>query len=503
MVFLTALHRGAGLRRPHALLLSLGALLFCSAYWLDPLFTSNQNTYFAHAVADLNPGRLGLDWFCGTADATPFFTRLISFALRLGGHRAVYGLTEATLAAYFVALAVCLGVAFDFRRRSTLITIAIVTVIVIVHSVALNTFLPAGLSTLDLTAGVAEQYLLGHNLQPSMLGGVALLAAFACFQMDRPLSTWIALGAATVLHPTYLAASLILACAFVATQMRLGHPLKRLALPVALYVSLVCIAAVIALRVSGFPSASDLSTAEHILIDWRIPHHANVALWGRQAQTALVVAVIPVAAFIVPDRRTRLVLLFAYGLGVALTLVVAAAHLQAAALLFPWRISAVLAPVSCCGVVVGLADRLGRLVSRPRLAVVTAGVAAAVALHLGWSGLQRTQYAFDHRDMGAEQLLAAHARSEPAGARYLVPSEWENFRLQAEAPIVVDVKSNPYRPRDVIEWFARVEEVRSLYQASATDCSRWAAFAIHVAASDAVVKAHALDSPTAQPSHAD
>src|SRR5512139_1108948 len=57
--------------------------LFAIAYTQSPLYTSNQNQYFLHGLAQAGFGNLKQDWLANTLDPTPVFSILISLTYRL------------------------------------------------------------------------------------------------------------------------------------------------------------------------------------------------------------------------------------------------------------------------------------------------------------------------------------------------------------------------------------------------------------------------------------
>jgi hypothetical protein len=59
----------------------------------------------------------------------------------------------------------------------------------------------------------------------------------------------------------------------------------------------------------------------------------------------------------------------------------------------------------------------------------------------------------------AEQALYAWARSTELDSRFLVPPEMEDFRLQARRPVVVDWKTAPFVPSELIEWYERIDAI--------------------------------------------
>ena len=48
---------------------------------------------------------------------------------------------------------------------------------------------------------------------------------------------------------------------------------------------------------------------------------------------------------------------------------------------------------------------------------------------------------------------------------YLIPPSLERFRLYAQAPVIVDFKTHPYKDTEVIEWYDRLQNTYRFYAA--------------------------------------
>src|SRR5262245_5673404 len=80
------------------------AVAFAVAHTQAPLFYSNQNQYFVHALADGGLGNLNRDWLANTADPTPVFTGVGAFTHRYVGDWAFQAAYFALLMAYFLSM---------------------------------------------------------------------------------------------------------------------------------------------------------------------------------------------------------------------------------------------------------------------------------------------------------------------------------------------------------------------------------------------------------------
>jgi hypothetical protein len=109
-------------------------------------------------------------------------------------------------------------------------------------------------------------------------------------------------------------------------------------------------------------------------------------------------------------------------------------------------------------VAVVLAPRLPAVAVRWGLAAaVVVGMAAPV--RSGWRSVYQTSTLVRGEGILREAGLYRWARTTPAGTRFLIPPNLGEFRLRTLRAVVVDWKSTPVRPDELIEWHRRIEAV--------------------------------------------
>jgi hypothetical protein len=198
-------------------------------------------------------------------------------------------------------------------------------------------------------------------------------------------------------------------------------------------------------------------------------------------------------------RRTPLfvVLVIAAVGGVVLTLVQYNSGSHMLALLFPWRISAILVPIATAAIVA----RLAALVPASRL---TEAGAVVVVLALAVAGgvimAQEIGYRTDDGERELFEYVRTHAGPSdvyllpigipelgagrgtqsttftppprPDPGTNLIPVDLQRFRLATGTPIYVDFKSVPYLDTEVLEWYQRLRRCESWYAGDWTDPGR-------------------------------
>ena len=103
---------------------------------------------------------------------------------------------------------------------------------------------------------------------------------------------------------------------------------------------------------------------------------------------------------------------------------------------------------------------------KPSAVGISVSIVAVAALGLLFSYLPSRVSAaysrstlFSTQALGEEGTLYQWAQRSPINSSFLIPPELEEFRLFGARAIVVDWKSTPLKPNELIAWHQRVEEV--------------------------------------------
>ena len=466
-------------------------LLFSIAYTQSPLYTSNQNQYFLHGLARAGFGSLRQDWLANTLDPTPVFSLLVFLTYRIFHLEALFYVFYALLlGVYLYCLLDIAKALFPALRQSRPAGMIFLALLFAVHSAALRFALSRLLGinwTYVLEDGVADQRLLGYVFQPSVFGVFLLLSA-ALFLRGRPTLAVLSAALAATFHPTYLLSAALLTLAYMLSSLLAGGkgrtPLasvwRRLAGPA--WIGLAALLAVLPILIyvyANFGNTPPATTAQAqaILVDYRIPHHARVSWWF-DATAVFKIGLILAALLVVRRSKLFLVLLVPFLGALALTVAQLLLNSNMLALLFPWRVSTLLVPLSTALLLAALVSALagrfpqtfashGRLLSALSSGLILAVVAVgAIRFTLDLS----RKAAAEERPLQA--YVAAHA--DP-GQVYLTPVKMQDFRLAARAPVYIEFKSIPYQDADVLEWYRRMRLADRFYIQQ--DCSLLDVFA--------------------------
>jgi hypothetical protein len=280
-------------------------------------------------------------------------------------------------------------------------------------------------------------------------------------------------------HPTYLLSAGVLTAVYMGiTFWETREVRAALALGVGALVGVLPILWH-TLTTFGGPSASVSSEARKTLVAFRIPHHAVVAEWFDASVLvklgfvvlALVilyfgkkqVAVTSEVALTSPTKLFHIIL-WPSLIAVSLTLVQVLTQNVLLALLFPWRLSTWLVPLSV-GLIAGWAvfwsfERF-HLARYSSWIITISGILAIIFAAVGIAKFQiswQEKQALDDRGI----MTYVETNKQP-GETYLIPLKMQDFRLETGAPVYVEFKSIPYKDVDVLEWRRRVDFVGKFY----------------------------------------
>lgn len=469
---LTALRGKAVLR--DLLIHGTWAILFAVIYAQSPLYTSNQNQYFLHGMAQAGYGNLDEDWLASTADPTPVFSLIVRLTYTVFHDGWPFFLYYACL--FGIYLYSLVGIVYEFNKNiSPAGKLLFFTGILVIHSAAFRYFLTltAGPEwTFVLEGGLANQRVLGQVFQPSTFG-VLLILSINLFYKGKVYQAILAAAVAATVHPTYLLSAAVLVAAFVVVilleekdildSMKYGAFALVSIAPILIYV--------MSLFRSDFAAAGRRS--QELLVTYRIPHHALVSEWFDLA-SLLQLLMIAVALYLVRRSRLARILLCVLLPSTLLSILQWMSKNAMLALLFPWRISVVLVPLSTAiilGILISRLDYKYRdwLGSHTRGLVI---MSIAVMMILSTLGGIRFILELGQQPLPSERDLFEHIAKSGGDSRvYLIPIKMQDFRLATGMPAYVDFKSIPYVSEDVLEWYRRIQVAEDFYRDGIRSCT--------------------------------
>ena len=453
---------------------SCWTFIFTVIYAQSPLFTSNQNQYFLHGLAESGVGFLKNDWLAKTLDPTPVFSFLINLTYRVSHSYVLFYLYYAILLGIY--LFSLLGIAERlFKSQSQKLIVIYLALLLGFHSAALRFFISRVVNpnwSYLFESGVAGQRLLGPVFQPSTFG-VFLVLSIYLFLIGRRYAAVLASVLAVFFHPTYLLSAALLTLTYMwAVYKEEGDVVKPIQIGFVSFISVIPILAYVYRSFGSSPSGISQRAME-ILVNFRIPHHALIANW-LDVSTFVQIAIVFSAIILL--RRTKLfpIMLILIILTIAMTLLQSFTQSNTLALLFPWRVSVVLVPLSTSIIIAYFVfERLDHFLShKPNYQ------SGMVYLSLiGMTGLiiiGATRFTLDlnrQRNSDDRPMMNYVYKTKSIEENYLIPIKLQDFRLVTGAPVYVDFKSIPYQSQEVLEWYARIQAADRFYRNRSDSCT--------------------------------
>jgi hypothetical protein len=222
----------------------------------------------------------------------------------------------------------------------------------------------------------------------------------------------------------------------------------------------VCLAPTLILTVSHFlgTPASEAQAAQSILVNFRFPHHAIPSKWWNPS---VIVQLLLCTATLWIIRRDRLfsVMAVLFFTAISLTLLQIIIHNTTLALLFPWRLSILLVPLSSSIVSMALFGYFWKRIkiTPNQMRLIEWACFILIAILLG-IGIIRIKLDFERKSAADDLPVALYAKQTlPSNSLILIPPKMEDFRINSGFPVYVDFKSHPYRSNEVLEWYRRIK----------------------------------------------
>lgn len=481
---------------------------FAVVYTQDPLYSSNQNTKFVHALADVNAGTLREDWLASTVDPFPLFTALASCTLTYLPPETFYVFMGLILAAYLFSVTSIATKLYNRPECKNAWWVFLIGMTLLHSMLARHVVLWAtGHDLLWLAqSGVADQYILGSVFQPCVFG-VFLITSIAFYLHGRHVTAVTYAGVAAIVHPAYLMMAGVLVATYTAIECAyrltwfqnlkrrafttdgtlrlddgsemsvyvshlqrgeipagaetvLATPPMKISAAMAMFIAWLglCLPVIIYLAISFTPGTPAVHIlAREILVNVRIPHHTIVRVW-LDNEAMVRIAWMLLGLWCV--RGTRLFWIMVIPLAGMLACTVGQQWTGSSSLaaLQPWRVSAMLIPLATVAIFVKAA-RLGEWLTRGRFIenLWTRQVGYACVILAAMWGVKVQYDRFDRLAADESAGLSNYVRhAHKPGDLYVIPSNLERFRLAAEVPVLANRKSHPNQDGEIVEWYQRL-----------------------------------------------
>lgn len=405
-------------------------------------------------------GFLDQDWLANTADPTPVFSALIEWTYRFLHWDSIFYIFYSLLMGIYLFSLFGIARVLYKIEKSTTFSLFFLAIFFLIHSAGLRFALSRLIGvnwTYILEDGVADQRMLGTVFQPSSFG-VLLVLSIYLFLKQQYYPAIIAACLAAIIHPTYFLSAAVLTLAFMTIVFRETRQWK---MPFLLgLLALILVSPILFQSISIFGGTDPVIVEEsrQILVNFRVPHHALVSQW-LDATALLKILIILLALMVVRKTGLFLILLIPSSIGLVITIVQVTTQNNALALLFPWRVSIFLLPVSVTILLAKFGSRMiDWLIMQKRVSKYWIRNVSLIVISLAViSGASRFTLDLMRKvNISERELFTYISEHKQPADLYLIPSKMQDFRLATGAPIFVEFKSIPYKDTDVLEWYRRV-----------------------------------------------
>lgn len=454
------------------------SLIFGVVYTQSLLYSSNQNQYFLQGLRKAGYGFLQNDWMANTVDPVPAFNMAVYFTDRFLNQGFFYVYWFLLLGVYIYSICGIASLVFNINKSRTEYLVFL-TLVFAFHSplvdyIGSNWF---GMTQQYLlNRGVASQYLLGYVFQPSLFGVFFVLSIYL-FLRKKLAGAVFTLALAATFHTSSILSAAILTLSYMAVTLKEERNFKK---PFWIgFSALILVLPIVGYVLANFrPDAGETwRQAQNILADFRDPHHVLSKRSELGEWFYIRVAAVIAAIFLV--RKTRLfgIMAVTFSIAAVLSGIQILTDSNKLGMMFPWRFSTVLVPLSLSLVAAFFVSFVfGKFAFRTALQRrLINGFSVAVILFLLFWGIREMKLRFEeHYHNPDAPMMEFVKKTKQPGDTYLISAlhleELEDFRLFTGAPILIDYKSVPYNAYDVMEWYHRIIKARQFYEAAEMDC---------------------------------
>lgn len=440
------------------------AVIFGLSYIQDSLYSGNQTTKFVHGLAQAGFGFLKNDWFANTIDPLPAFTFLVGLTYTWFSPYMFYVYYILIFGLYLYSTSGI--VSFIYKINSSKIKyLTYLTLIIAIHCIHIKT--ENFDSAIHLHSGVAEQYVLGPYFQPSNFGVFIIFSIYA-FLQRRYYRAVLALTLAATFHPAYMLSAGIMTLVYMIIVYKNEGKLKQI-LSIGVLASISILPVFSYMYFTFRPTSPEIwEKAKELLVHIRIPHHSIPGVWLSDPNTYVQIALVIIALYLIRKTPVFPLLFLPFLAATSLTTIQVITNSNTLAFIAPWRISAFLVPISLCIIVGWLVSYLFEKYP-PQVAMTKKAIAFLCITTLSvlvTVGTYNQIYMLLDPD-GSIPMQNFVKETKQPGDTYLIPTKnkqlWK-FRLYTGAPILINLKSHPYKDVEVMEWYNRNLMAQQFYE---------------------------------------
>ncbi|NER03821.1 MAG: hypothetical protein F6K17_14940, partial [Okeania sp. SIO3C4] len=298
-----------------------------------------------------------------------------------------------------------------------------------------------------------------------------IIFSIYAFLKKKPFLAVSALGIAATFHPTYLPSAALLTLAYLILTYKNENKLKK-SLLIGVVSFILVLPVVSYMTITFRPTSPELFQISESLLVNRIPHHSFPDIWLTEPAAPIQILVVAIALYLVRKTKLFFILFLPFVTATILTIIQIISVSNTLAFLTPWRVSAFLVPISTCMIsayiVAVIFERYYPQILKYKKLLEIGSLVGIYIFILSGVGIQLEKLTINQKDTPI--IMEYVKENKQAGDIYLVPyasGKFVDFRIATGAPILINLKSHPYKDTEVIEWHNRLLMAQQFYDNSA------------------------------------
>ena len=398
-----------------------------------------------HAIEIFDYNKLQYDWIANQTDHIPLFTFFNYFLIKFFSINVIYVLhfILLCLCAYFL-FSICENV-YPQLSKINFKLIWFTIFIIIFHE---NSFF----------TGLAGQRLIDQGYQPASYGVLFLLGIYF-FLLDKTFLSILFICLAASFHPTYVIHSGFLILGFFLyylTEKKFSNIYKIL-----IFYSLLITPITLYIYINFFNIDNDIAVLGRQILMKRIPHHADIHYWFSYKDVISIIIYL-LALFLMRNKKKILIPLSIFGFcSILLSIIQFFLDLDSLALIFPWRSSVFLVPISSM-IIVSFFITLFKIDFRnKKLILVLTLLIVSLFFFIKSFFLKNLNSEFKNNIILSNQIKKHYSSINSI----LAPIDMESLRLNTGLPIFINRKHHPFKLDEVVIWNSRLNLAKNFYTA--------------------------------------
>ncbi|MBT6121723.1 hypothetical protein HOH45_09715 [bacterium] len=441
-------------------------LFFSLSMTIDPLYVSDQLTYFYLAMVKADIGFLSDDWLASTRPLYPVFMTFVYLCLHFLHPFVFYFFIFLFMGVYVFSLLGIVSESLSVKRRWIPLSFTYLFLIVIHSKWAASFFSWSDLfHPKNFFRGVANQYLITTHFIPSSFD-ILLLVSIFMFLKKKYYFAIIFPLICVLFHPASGAAACFLMAVYI-LYIFFAEKNKQVAIKLTV-LSLVCLLPTVFYSMYVVLQASD--EAMSVFRNVRAADSQVVSNWISW-DVGMRVLFFVFSLYIVKRSRLAVVMGGCFVMGAGLTFLQFVTRSSFLAIIVPWRIMAVLTPLSTA--IIGYYCFSGVLkMSSSWHSHLKKGVSCFVLLFFVVCSLfsisfglntMRSDYNEKMSKKGLYGVISYVKAHNEGGDVYLVPPRTSLFRVNSRSAVFVDFKFFPWENWAGLEWYKRLQLAEEFY----------------------------------------